>query len=131
MLFKIFYCDDAATANYIFNEYQTAGYDTDIYDRAGCATFDIVQNERNYVDSQLIIKNRHGKEQYKEQLSYWRNYIIVFEDNTVINLFRNFNSHVDSKQNREMLTNFINAVRETFNRQNVIIIQDDDEDFVV
>lgn len=131
MLFKLFYSDDPSTARHVFSEYQYAGYDTGIYDRANCASFDIFQNARNYADSRIIIKDSNGKEKYNDRLSYWRNYIIIFEDNTVINLFRDFNPHEDSKRNNDMLTGFINAINEKIKPSNDVLIQDDDEDFVV
>ena len=131
MLFKLFYCDDPSTARHVFSEYQEAGYDTGVYDRADCATFDVFQNANNYADSRIIIKSSNGREKYNDRLSYWRNYIIIFEDNTVINLFRDFNPHEDSKRNRDMLSAFINAIREKFNQPDGVIIQDDDDDFVV
>ena len=61
MVFKLFYCDDAATARHVFSEYQEAGYDTGVYDRADCATFDVFQNANNYADSRIIIKSRMAK----------------------------------------------------------------------
>lgn len=131
MLFKLFYCDDPSTARHVFSEYQYAGYDTGIYDRANCATFDIFQNARNYADSRIIIKDSNGKEKYNDRLSYWRNYIIIFEDNTIVSLFRDFNPHEDSKQNRDKINAFVDAIREKFNQPSAVIIQDDDEDFVV
>ena len=54
MLFKLFYSDDPSTARHVFSEYQYAGYDTGIYDRANCASFDIFQNARNYADSRSL-----------------------------------------------------------------------------
>lgn len=131
MVFKIFYCDSADTARHVFNEYQKAGYASDIWDRIDCATFDIFRDPNYFVESQLVIKNSKGKEIYSDRLSYWRNYIIVFEDNTVINLFRDFNSSEDSIRNNDMLTKFINRVHEKLNPPNTVIIQDDDEDFVI
>lgn len=131
MVFKLFYCDDPSTARHVFSEYQYAGYDTGIYDRANCAMFDIFQNARNYADSRIIIKDSNGKEKYNDRLSYWRNYIIIFEDNTIVSLFRDFNPHEDSIRNNDMLTKFINRVHEKLNPPNTVIIQDDDEDFVI
>lgn len=131
MLFKIFYCDDAATARHVFNEYQNAGYATDIYDRSDCATFDIIRDTSYFVENRLVIKGSNGRSKFSERLSYWRNYIIVFEDNTVVNLIRNFNGSEDSVRNNDMLTKFINLVHEKLNQTNTVIIQDDDEDFVI
>ena len=131
MVFKLFYCDDAATARHVFSEYQEAGYDTGVYDRADCATFDVFQNANNYADSRIIIKSSNGKEKYNHRLSYWRNYIIIFDDNTIISLFRDFDSSEDSIRNNDMLTKFINRVHEKLNPPNTVIIQDDDEDFVI
>lgn len=131
MLFKLFYCDDPSTARHVFSEYQYTGYDTGIYDRANCATFDIFQNARNYADSRIIIKDSNGKEKYNDRLSYWRNYIIIFEDNTIITLRRNFYPGERSTRNREKMDAFINAVREKIKPSNDVLIQDDDEDFVV
>lgn len=131
MLFKIFYCDDPSTARHVFSEYQTAGYGTGVYDRANCATVDIFQNASSYVDSRIIIKSSNGAERYNDRLSYWRNYIIIFEDNTIISLFRDFNPRENSKRNNDMLTGFINAINEKIKPSHDVIIQDDDEDFVV
>ena len=105
--------------------------DTGVYDRANCAMFDVFQNANNYADSRIIIKSSNGAEKYNVRLSYWRNYIIIFEDNTIVSLFRDFNPHEDSKRNRDKINAFIDAIREKFNQPSTVIIQDDDEDFVV
>ena len=93
--------------------------------------FDVFQNANNYADSRIIIKSSNGAEKYNDRLSYWRNYIIIFEDNTIVSLFRDFNPHEDSKRNRDKINAFIDAIREKFNQPSAVIIQDDDEDFVV
>ena len=131
MLFKLFYCDSSATADVVYRDYREAGYETTEYDRKDCATFDVFQNANNYADSRIIIKSSNGKEKYNDQLSYWRNYIIIFEDNTIVSLFRDFNPNEDSKRNRDKINAFVDAIREKFNQPSAVIIQDDDEDFVV
>lgn len=131
MVFKIFYCDDSSTAKHVLAEYQKLGFATGIHDRENCATIDIIPSERNYANSRIIIKNIMDKETYTDRLSYWRNYIIVFEDNTVISLLRNFDPSEDSKRNHERLREFINAIQMKTNQLNDITIQDDDDDFVV
>lgn len=131
MLFKLFYCDDPLTARRVFSEYQYAGYDTGVYDHANCTTFDIFQNANNYADSRIIIKGSNGAEKYNDRLSYWCNYIIIFEDNTIVSLFRDFDPCEDSKRNRAKIHAFVHAIREKFTDASTVIIQDDDEDFVV
>lgn len=131
MLFKIFYCDDSTTAKTVLAEYKKNGYDTGTYDRSDCATIDISLNTRNYADSRISIRNSKGREKYNDRLSYWRNYIVVFEDNTVISLFRDFNGNEDSRRNRDMLTTFIQDLSIKTKQSNDVFILEEDEAFVV
>lgn len=131
MLFKIFYCDDSSTAKHVLAEYQKVGFATGIHDRASCATIEVIPSPRNYAESRITIRNITDREIYTDRLCYWRNYIVVFEDNTVISLLRNFDPREDSKRNHDMLTEFINAIQIKTKPSNDIIIQDDDDDFVV
>ena len=131
MLFKIFYCDDPDTADTVMDRYQTDGYDTAPYDREDCATFDTIPNEMDFTRTWIVIKNERGEEIYNDTFRFWRHYLVVFEDNTIITLRRNFNSGEYSKRNRDRMNAFIDAIREKLNQSNDIFIQDDDEDFVI
>lgn len=131
MLFKIFYCDDSTTAKTVLAEYKKNGYDTGTYDRSECATVDIIPNGRNYADSRISIRTSNGREKYNDRLSYWRNYIIVFEDNTVVSLLRDFNGNDATKRNLDMLTEFINAIHIKTKQANDVFILEEDEVFVV
>lgn len=131
MLFKLFYCDDPSTARHVFSEYQTAGYDTGVYDRANCATVDIIPNKTDYTRNRIVINDADGHELLNESFRFWRNYLVIFEDKTIIALRRDFDPGEHSKRNRDKMDEFINAIREKINQSNAVIIQDDDEDFVV
>ena len=132
MLFKIYYSDDATTADCAYRSFLKDGYATESYDRKGCATFDIMPNDSgDYTRSMFSIKNSEGENIYSGNFKFWRNYLVVFEDNTVITLIRNFSPSRQIKRNRDMVNKFINAICEKLNQSNAVIIQDDDEDFVV
>lgn len=131
MLFKIFYCDDSSTADLVMDHYQDGGYENTPYDRKDCATFDTIPNEMDFTRTRIVIKDSRGKEIYNDSFRFWRHYLVVFEDNTVIALRRNFYSGENSKRNRDKMNAFIDAIREKLNQPNDVLIQDDDEDFVV
>lgn len=131
MLFKFFYSDDSSVADTVMDHYQTDGYESTMYDRKNCATFDIIPNEIDFTKTRIVIKNERGNEIYDEMFSVWRHYLVVFEDNTVITLRRNFYPGEYTKRNRDKMDAFIDAIREKLNQQNGILIQDDDEDFVI
>ena len=131
MLFKIYYCDSSATADVVYRDYREAGYETTEYDRKDCATFDIIPHKQDYTRTRIVINDSCGNEIFNESFRFWRNYLVVFEDNTVIALRRNFHPGEHTAQNREKMDEFINALREKINLSNDVLIQDDDEDFVV
>lgn len=131
MLFKIFYCDDSSTADVVMDHFQEDGYEDSPYDRRNCATFDIIPNEMDFTKTKIVIKDDEGDEIYKDTFSYWRHYLVIFEDNTIITLRRNFSPGENSKRNRDKMNAFIDAICEKLNQQNDVLIQDDDEDFVV
>lgn len=131
MLFKLYYCDDSATADDVYRDFLYEGYDTLAYDRKDCASFDVFPNMTDFTRTKLSIKNSNGDTVYNDTFRYWRNYLVIFEDNTIITLTRKFSPGENSKRNRDKMDAFINAIREKINQPNAIIIQDDDEDFVV
>lgn len=131
MLFKIYYCDDATTADYAHRSFLEEGYATEAYDHKDCATFVIMPNaDGDYTRSLFSIHNNDGENIYSGTFRCWRNYLVVFEDNTVITLIRNFSPSKQIKRNRDMVDTFVNAICEKLNPSNAVIIQDD-EDFVV
>ena len=131
MLFKFFYCDSSDTAEAVERNFRKSGYKTTTYDRIGCATFDIIPHEQDYTRTRIVINDSCGNEILNESFRFWRNYLAVFEDNTVITLRRYFHPGEHSARNREKMVAFINALREKIKPSNDILIQDDDEDFVV
>lgn len=131
MVFKIYYCDSPATADAVMDHYLDSGYETTEYDRKDCATFDIIPNEMDFTKTKIVIKDDKGNEIYNDSFRVWRNYLVVFEDNTIIALRRNFYPGERSTRNREKMDVFINAIREKIKPANDVLIQDDDEDFVV
>lgn len=131
MLFKIYYCDSPATADVVMEHYLDSGYEATEYDRKDCAAFDIIPNEMDFTKTKIVIKDGKGNEIYNDSFRVWRHYLVVFEDNTIITLRRNFYPGERSTRNREKMDAFINAVREKIKPSNDVLIQDDDEDFVV
>lgn len=132
MLFKIYYCDDATTADYAHRSFLEEGYATEAYDHKDCATFVIMPNAAgDYTRSMFSIKNSDGENIYSSTFRFWRHYLVVFEDNTVFTLIRHFSPSRQTERNRDMVAKFVNAIREKLNQSNAVIIQDEDEDFVV
>ncbi|MDT3368575.1 MAG: hypothetical protein LIR40_08020 [Bacteroidota bacterium] len=131
MVFKIYYCDSSDTADAVERNFRKSGFRTTTYDQSGCVTFDIIPHEQDYTRTRIVINDSCGNEILNESFRFWRNYLVVFEDNTVITLRRNFPPGEHTARNREKLDTFINALREKIKPSNDIIIQDDDEIFVV
>lgn len=131
MLFKIYYCDSQATADVVMDHYLDSGYEATEYGRKDCAAFDIIPNEMDFTKTKIVIKDGNGNEIYNDSFRVWRHYLVVFEDNTIITLRRNFYPGERSTRNREKMDAFINAIREKIKPSNDVLIQDDDEDFVV
>ena len=131
MLFKFFYCDSSDTADVVEHNFRKSGYKTTTYDRIGCASFDIIPHDLDYTRSRIVINDACGNEILNESFRFWRNYLVVFEDNTVITLRRNFHPGEHSARNQEKMDAFINALHEKIKPSTDVLIQDDDEDFVV
>lgn len=131
MVFKIYYCDSSGTADVVMDHYLAGGYEKSPYDRMDCTAFDTIPNEMDFTKTKIVIKDDKGNEIYNDSFRVWRHYLVIFEDNTIITLRRNFYPGERSTRNREKMNEFINAIREKLNQSNAVIIQDDDEDFVV
>lgn len=131
MVFKIYYCDSSAIADSVERDFRKSGFRTIAYYQSGCATFDIIPDEQDYTRTRIVINDSCGNEIFNESFRFRRNYLVIFEDNTVITLRRDFHPGEHTARNREKLDTFINALREKIKLSNDITIQDDDEVFVV
>lgn len=131
MVFKIYYCDSSDTADAVERNFRKAGFRTIVYDQSGCAAFDIIPDEQDYTKTRIVINDSYGNEIFNESFRFRRNYLVIFEDNTVITLRRDFHPGEHTARNREKMDTFINALREKIKPSTDIIIQDDDEVYVV
>lgn len=131
MVFKIYRCDSSDTADAVERNFRKVGFRTIAYDQSGCAAFDIIPDEQDYTKTRIVINDSYGNEILNESFRFRRNYLVIFEDNTVIALRRDFHPGEHAARNREKLDTFINALREKIKPSTDIIVQDDDEVFAV
>lgn len=131
MLFKVYYCDSSVKADEVYQVWLKEGYKTAVCYCDDGVTFDIFPNKMDYTRNRIVINDADGHELLNESFRFWRNYLVIFEDKTIIALRRDFDPGEHSKRNRDKMDEFINAIREKINQSNAVIIQDDDDDFVV
>ena len=132
MLFKIFYCDDINSAYAVLEQYQNNEYaDCGMYDRSACKKFIFEQNDGDFVNGRIRIYNDDSCV-YADNARYWCNYIVKFEDGTVIYLIRDYSAGEMSLRNMEALEKFVNQMNEKLNQTTPLLLQDEPEDcFVV
>ena len=133
MLFKIFYCDDTTSAHGVLDQYQNNEYaDCDTYDRASCKNFIFEQCGGDFVGGRIRILDKNDHCSYADNVRYWCNYIVKFEDGTVIYLIRNYSAGEMSLRNMEALKKFVNQMNEKLNPTTLLLLQDDaEDDFIV
>lgn len=132
MLFKIFYCDDINSAYAVRDQYQNNEYaDCNAYDRVSCKKFIFEPND-GFVTGRIRILDKNDHRVYSDNIRYWCNYIVKFEDGTVIYLIRNYSAGERSTRNKEAIETFVNQMNEKLNPTTLLLLQDDaEDDFIV
>lgn len=117
MEFKLFYCDDQDWLNTALNRFSEDGYEKCKFDRAHCVNMEFIPNKQRYWASKLVFKGAGNKLIYEVSISFWRNFVLFFDDGTSIILNRDFgvNIKTNSVQNIDMINDFVNIVHRKLN----------------
>lgn len=119
MEFKLFYCDDQDWLNLALNSFSKDGYEKCKCDRAHCVNMEFIPNKQRYWASKLVFKGVGNKVIYETLTSYWRNFVLFFDDGTSIVLNRDFGVSISIKSNSveniDMINDFVNRVHRKLN----------------
>jgi hypothetical protein len=117
MEFKLFYCDDNDLLNSALNSFSEDGYEKCDFDRAHCVSMDFIPNKQRYWASKLVFKGAGNGIIYETLTSFWRNFVLFFDDGTSIVLRRDFGVSIKSNsvENIDLINDFVNRVHRKLN----------------
>ena len=127
MEFKLFYCDDQQWLEEMLNSFSKNGYEKCPGDRSHCASMEFIPNKQRYWASRLVFKDINNNVLYENYISFWRNFVLFFDDGTSIVLNRNFSPKYNSVQNIDMINDFVNKVHGKLNGPVFKLVHDEVE----
>ena len=117
MEFKLFYFDDNDLLNSALNSFSEDGYEKCEFDRAHCVNMEFIPNKQRYWASKLVFRDAGNRLIYEVSISFWRNFVLFFDDGTSIVLRRDFGVNIkfNSVENIDMINDFVNRVHRKLN----------------
>lgn len=127
MEFKLYYNDDKESFEFALQDFSENGYEHCTCDRAHCASMEFIPNNSRYWLSTVVFRDAGNRVIYDTTLSYWHNFALFFDDGTSIVLSRDFDPHLKSQQNFDMINDFVDKVHRKLTGPVLKLAQDEVE----